>query len=69
MKNCINPKFLVTATNMKYKDEITSRIINNAFECVILGKVSILGVAAIESECMAFPASLGVTLLFHQIEP
>jgi len=38
MKNCINPEFLVTATNMKFKDEITSRIINNAFECVILGE-------------------------------
>ena len=46
IKNCINPEFLATATNMKFKDEITSRIINNAFECVILGKFGILEVAA-----------------------
>ena len=59
MKNCINPEFLVTATNMKIKDEITSKIINNAFDCVILGKVSILGVAAIWSDCMAFATNQG----------
>ena len=60
MKNCINPEFLVTATNMKFKDEITSRIINNAFECVISGKVGILEVAAVEIDCMDFPAFLRV---------
>ena len=38
MENCINPELLATATNMKFKNEITSGLINKAFECVILGE-------------------------------
>ena len=38
MENCINPEFLATASNMKFKNEVTSKLINNAFECAILGE-------------------------------
>ena len=37
-KNCIKSEFLATASNMKVTDDISSALINKAFECEILGE-------------------------------